>query len=275
MIALKAKAKINLFLHINGKLPNGYHLLDSLAVFAEDIYDEIKILPSNKNSTSVAGGEFALVLENEQNNLIDKALNLFSKDQFYNCKLIKNIPIGAGLGGGSSDAAIVAKFLNKNISNDDLAKIGADLPICYHEKPCYFSGIGEIIEPLKSLPVFYLILVNPNKPLFTKDVFVRNKNINTPFIENKPSSFYSVENLIDFLLSVDNVLTNAAKELMPEIGIILESLALQDGCALSRMSGSGPTCFGVFKNKNQALEALSKIKNSFPDYWVKYSQIGA
>lgn len=275
MIVLKAKAKINLFLHINGKSSNGYHLLDSLAVLAEDIYDEIEVLPSNKNYTSVVGGEFASLIACEENNLIDKALSLFSKDVFYHYKLTKNIPIGAGLGGGSSDAAVVAKFLDKNISNNDLAKIGADLPICYYEKPCYFSGIGEIIEPLKSMPLFYLVLMNPNKPLLTKDVFLKNKNINIPFIKNKPSLFLSFENFIDFLLSVDNVLTDAAKELMPEIDIMLNSLAKQDGCVLSRMSGSGPTCFGVFKFKDQALEALNKIKTFFPDYWVKFTQIGA
>ncbi len=272
---LKAKAKINLFLHINGKLPNAYHLLDSLAVFAEDIYDEIEIFPGDKNCTAVVGGEFGFLLKQDKNNLIDQALKLFTKDKFYHCKLKKHIPLEAGLGGGSSDAAVVARFLDKAIPNEDLAKIGADLPICYNAKPCYFSGIGDIIEPLECFPSCYLVIVNPKKSLLTQDVFLQNKKIYTPFIGNKPTVFTKFENLIDFLLSVDNVLTDAAKALMPEISDILEELALQDNCALSRMSGSGPTCFGVFEEQNKALAALNNIKVSFPDYWIRHTKIGA
>ncbi|MEK6734725.1 MAG: 4-(cytidine 5'-diphospho)-2-C-methyl-D-erythritol kinase [Pseudomonadota bacterium] len=273
MSILKAHAKINLFFHITGKREDSYHLIDSLMVFAKDIYDEIEIIPSNENFTKIVAGEFGHFLLEEKNNLIDKVLNKFSNAKKYQCNLTKNIPIGAGLGGGSSDAATVARYLNQNISNEELARIGADVPICYLSKASYCEGIGEIISPLNQKPNLHLVLVNPKKILLTQDVFNLNKKIDIPYIEKKPIGFKNTETFIDFLLDKDNVLTESAIDILPEIKDILELLLLQKDCLIARMSGSGPTCFGIFKNKNLAVEAESIIKKTHPNYWVKYTEI--
>lgn len=267
---IKARAKINLFFHITGKRADGYHLIESLIVFADDVYDLIELNEAKDNSTFIAGGEFASILIDEKNNLIDKALEAFTTDAKYHCKLTKNIPIGAGLGGGSSDAAMVVKFLvsNRDITSE-LLKIGADLPICYHDAPAFCSGIGEIIEPIENFPRIYMVLVNPRKALLTKDVFKNNTRINTALIQNKPTDFS--KNLIDFLIPLDNDLTESAIQLMPEIQIILKSLQSQKGCVISRMSGSGPTCFGIFNDPKSAIEAQKSIKEIYPSYWVKYT----
>jgi len=278
MASIIAKAKINLFFHITGKRPDGYHLIESLMVFANDIYDTIEINQAEINSTSVQDGEFAHLLKEETNNLIDKAIESFAEDKKYRCELTKNIPIGAGLGGGSSDAAIVAKYItNKEMDdeiNQKLTKIGADLPICYHAEPAFCSGIGEIIEPIKNFPTAYLVLVNPNKTLLTKDVFKYNEHLNTNLILDKPIDFQrNINKLIEFLKPLKNDLTEAASKLMPEIKIILDFLAQQKGCRISRMSGSGPTCFGIFTNEEEAIKATVNIMELYPEYWIKHTEI--
>ena len=324
MTLLKAKAKINLFFHITGKRDDGYHLIESLVAFADDVYDSIEISPSTINSTKVIGGEFAESLLNEKNNLIDKALNSFTTNQKYTCYLTKNIPIGAGLGGGSADAAIIARFLTHlpralssikthlssltrgfspeigdllrfssrdprsplrsarddervvedMVINNKLTEIGADLPICYFQQPTYCSGIGEILEPIKDFPKLYIVLVNPRKELLTKDVFIANKKINSPPIIHKPLFLSnSTDKLIDFLKNTDNVLTEAAAEMVPEINKILQILDEQHGCKIARMSGSGPTCFGIFTERTQAMLAKEEISKAYPEFWVKYSTI--
>ncbi len=274
MEQLKAKAKINLFFHITGKREDGYHLIDSLTVFAEDIYDLIKVDSSCAALTRINAGEFAYLLKDEKNNLIDKAIKEFADNEQYNCTLTKNIPIGAGLGGGSSDAATVLKYIKPNLNIKDLLKIGADLPVCYHGEPAYCSGIGEIIQPIKNFPSFYLVLVNPKKILLTKDVFKINKNIDTAYIENKPNNFDRKANkLIEFLINLSNDLKDSAIELLPEIKVILTLIEEQENCKLARMSGSGPTCFGMFENERDAIKACENILSLHPEYWVKVTNI--
>ena len=277
MTTLKARAKINLFFQITGKRKDGYHLIESLMVFAHDIYDVIEINPAAVNSTSVTDSEFAHLLSEEPNNLINQALQYFAGNTNYHCQLSKNIPIGAGLGGGSADAAIVAKYLNnKKMSNEinqKLIKIGADLPICYHDQPAFCSGIGEVIEQIKNFPILYLVIVNPRKALLTKDVFRDNLCIDTPYIKHKPIDFSTnLNKLIDFLAPLKNDLTEAAILLMPEIKIILDLLDSQKDCKIARMSGSGPSCFGIFADEASAKQASDNIAKLYPQYWVRFSR---
>jgi 4-diphosphocytidyl-2-C-methyl-D-erythritol kinase len=271
MTILKAKAKVNLFFHITGKREDSYHFVDSLVVFAQDIFDEIEIIPSNISKTLINPSEFSSNLELEGNNLIDKVDRIFAKDQKYHYHLTKNIPIGAGLGGGSSDAAMVAKFLNAD-SAEKLLSIGADLPVCYQASAAFVNGIGEIIEPIKNFPKVYLVLVNPKKTLLTKAVFEINQNINTP--KTIHPDFKDAYQLIDFLIPLTNYLTESAIKLMPEIKMILDLIMSEKGCKFSRLSGSGPTCFGVFLTKHEAIEAYKNITRSHPEYWVKHSIVG-
>lgn len=274
MHIIKPRAKINLFFQITGKRDDGYHPMESLVVFANDVYDSIEIRESEDNSTSIEGGEFDHLLINEKNNLIDKALEAFTSKIKYHCKLTKNIPIGAGLGGGSSDAAMVAKYISKENITQELLEIGADLPICYCDASAFCGGIGEIVEPVKNFPKAHLVLVNPNKALLTKDVFKNNTRINTPSIKNKPIDFESdIKKLIEFIAPLSNDLTESAIALMPEIKDILELIQSQDGCAISRMSGSGPTCFGIFRTKQLAIKAKEFMNTLYPNYWVRYSSV--
>lgn len=279
MSLINAKAKINLFFHITGKRQDRYHLLDSLIVFAQDVYDLIEINPAHANSTIVNGGEFAALLQHENNNLIDKALESFTVGTNYHCQLTKNIPIAAGLGGGSADAAMVAKFLTQEQDMDakikqKLSKIGADLQVCYYGRPAFVSGIGEIIQPIENFPKLYLVLVNPRKALLTKEVFKHNQSFNTAYLDNKPSNFFNdAEQVIKFLLPLTNDLTKSAIEQLPEIASILSLLAIQEGCMIARMSGSGPTCFGIFTDSQKAIEANENILKIQPGYWAQYTEI--
>jgi 4-diphosphocytidyl-2-C-methyl-D-erythritol kinase len=275
MFTLKANAKINLFFNIIGKRADGYHLIESLVVFAKDIYDEIEITESSDNKTFVTGGDFAECLSNDEN-LIDKALRLFSKDKKFHCKLTKNIPVGAGLGGGSADAAAIARFLDYKQSNlsEKLLKIGADLPVCYFNSPTLCFGIGDVLEPITNFPKLHLVLVNPRKELLTKDVFINNKIINAAPLKEQILNFnYDTDKLINFVIANENSLTDSAIQLMPEIKNILELIAKQSACVISRMSGSGPTCFGVFKLKEEAIMAVNNIQGRYPSYWVQYTEV--
>lgn len=274
MTCLKARAKVNLFFQIIGKNQSNYHLIESLVVFTNDIYDLVEVTPSKDNKTTVTGGIFLPQLVDEPNNLIDKVLPFADNQQRFQCNLTKNIPIGAGLGGGSSDAAIVAKYISRNNLSEKLASIGADLPVCYFANPAYCEGIGEVLTPVNNLPSFYLVLVYPNSPLLTKDVFLRNTISNTKKIINKPIDFLNdFYRMMKFILDLKNDLSEAAISLMPEIKYILNLLEIQDNCYLARMSGSGPTCFGIFETEEFAKKAKNNIKNAHPEYWVEYSQV--
>lgn len=274
MTILKARAKINLFFHITGKRADGYHLIDSLTAFAENVFDLIDINETHLSKTIVKDGEFASGLMEEKKNLIDKVIERFSSKKKYNCYLTKNIPIAAGLGGGSSDAATVARYINQYINIDSLLEIGADLPICYHNKSAYCEGIGEIIHPIENFPIIHLVLVNPQKALLTKDVFKFNKIYNTSHLYKKPTNFFAnTEKLIEFLSNLSNDLTDSAIRIMPEIKSILDILESQNGCRFSRMSGSGPTCFGVFDNKQEAIKARDNLIKINPNYWIKHTAV--
>jgi 4-diphosphocytidyl-2-C-methyl-D-erythritol kinase len=264
---LKAKAKINLFFHIVSKRPDQYHEIQSLVAFTHDVYDEIQLKHGIDSFTS---GEFNVSGEN----LIDKVLGAFVPDLNYGWHLNKNIPVGAGLGGGSSDAAAVAKLIAPNIDPKSLVKFGADLPICFHDAPAFCLGIGEKVIPVNDFPKLHVVLVNPRKPLLTTDVFKLYKSEKKGYTEMQGSFFNDTECLLDFLIRQQNDLTEPAIVLIPEINEILELISVQKGCKLARMSGSGPTCFGLFDDIDNAKAALLGIIDKKPEYWVKYSLVG-
>ena len=274
MSYIKAKAKINLFFQITGKTSNNYHLIESLVVFCEDIYDKIYLFNADDNKTTIHNGTFSYLLDPSQQNLIDRILPFAEHEKKYECILTKNIPVGAGLGGGSSDAAQVAKHINSQDISAQLQKIGADLPICYYGKAAYCEGIGGIITPVLNIPKFYLVLVFPNNPLLTREIFEINTKSFSPKISYKPVDFFNdFHKMIEFISPLNNDLTEAACSLAPEIKSILESLSAQDQCYLARMSGSGSTCFGIFADKINAKKAELKLKIMYPDYWVGLSSI--
>lgn len=278
---LKSLAKINLFLNINGKRTNSpYHELESLAVFTEDIYDEIDINISDKNSLFIEKSEFSEKISSTDN-IILKALNSLNILKKYKINLTKNIPIAAGLGGGSSDAAMILNHLIKKenlpLSNDQINQIalslGSDVAICLKQKAGYILSIGEKTDEVKKIPDIWAVLVNPKIIISTKAIFEMNSFNFRPKIKERPNNFANLFELLDFIKIHDNELEKNAKKLCPEIANIINTLSQTSNCLLARMSGSGATCFGLYKTKQDSMNASEEIKKIYPQYWIKSSKI--
>ena len=289
-IVERAPAKINLYLHVTGKREDGYHLLDSLVVFANDgmaAADEITLLPANAYSLKITG-PYSAVLKNEShdNNLVTKALrNLSSKlgrAPHYDVMLYKNLPVASGIGGGSADAAAAlraaARLWNIPVDGDAVIRTaketGADVLACLYNKPCYFGGIGDVIDGVDGLPRTYMVLVNPNVPLPTPHVFkARVGDFSLPArLPNMPSS---AEDLSAQLSARGNDLQEPAKLLCEVISDVLIALNSQHNCLLARLSGSGATCFGLFARIEDAEDAASTIRKMAieknREWWVAVS----
>jgi 4-diphosphocytidyl-2-C-methyl-D-erythritol kinase len=272
-----APAKINLYLHITGKRADGYHLLDSLMVLT-DVADVITAEKAPDITLRVSG-EFADNSGDISDNIVIKAARALADSAGVQAgasiSLQKNIPVGAGLGGGSSDAAATLRLLNSlwgiNYSDEKLAQIGltlgADVPFCLYGKPAFVSGIGEVIDTVPDLPKFWILLVNPRKILSTKDVFTQSA-INFISPVKRPESFKNTHDFINFLQKNDNNLQKNAINIVPEITDVLDVIGQQEGVLLSRMSGSGSTCFGLFESKLSKDKALNNISTTNPDWWV-------
>ncbi len=275
-----APAKLNLYLHITGRRDDGYHLLESIFVFTT-FGDEITITPASTLSVTIDGPFCAsLASESPEGNLAYRAAALLQKkyavDQGAHIHITKNIPVGAGLGGGSSDAAAVLKGLNQlwhiNCDDQSLAalgfSLGADIPACVIQKPVFVSGIGEIIKPIDLSLASSVLLVNPNHYLSTPAVFQQYKKNNSGFtkgMEGMPGTTYP--------LPFSNDLESAAIQLLPDIQVILDTLKKQTGCTLARMSGSGATCFALFQDAASMRTAEKNIRKIFPMYWVQCTTV--
>ncbi|OGT36666.1 MAG: 4-(cytidine 5'-diphospho)-2-C-methyl-D-erythritol kinase [Gammaproteobacteria bacterium RIFCSPHIGHO2_12_FULL_38_14] len=268
-----APAKLNLSLQITGRRADGYHLLNSIFVFTE-FGDEITISPADAISLSYDGLFSALLEKEGENNLVIRAAKLLqthSKTSLgAKIHLTKNIPIGAGLGGGSSDAATALLALNHlwqlNYSIEVLSKLGvtlgADIPACLYRRPIHVTGIGEIISPINLNEERAIVLIKPEATLSTPAVYRA--------YQESGKVFSTCE--ADYVRA-GNDLQSIAIRLLPEIQIILDALSAQTGCEFSRMTGSGPTCFGFFNTKAQAINALEKLKKQFPSAWVQVTQL--
>ncbi len=271
-ISTLAPAKINLSLRMVGKREDGYHLLESLVVFA-DIGDKISVEPAKELSLEISG-EFAQELT-EENIILKAARALQAKTQHKDgakIKLEKNLPVGAGLGGGSSDAATTLKLLAKlwDIETDifQLAlPLGADIPVCLYGKTCQMSGIGEIISPAE-FPPMAILLVNPKINLSTAEVF---KNF---ALKPSPSGRGLGEGTMsnkERILTPYNDLQPTAIKLCPSIAEILT--ALNEHSNIAQMSGSGATCFALFDQYAQAQKAAQKLQTNHPDWWISLANI--
>lgn len=283
-LSIFAPAKINLYLNITGKRPNGYHDLDSLITFA-DIGDVIIIREHNQFEFELDGKFAGTLQRNPEENLVIRALKMISghlkRPLNFHVTLQKNLPVAAGIGGGSSDAAAAIwgalKLWGEHIHADDLdpilLKLGADVPVCYKSQTQHVQGIGDILEPVSDIAELPILLVNPGKSCPTQDVFMRFKG---PISENVilPDNLYDQDTLIDFLANQRNDLQNSACKLVPEIENVLRAMDHTDGVLFSRLSGSGATCFALYKDAIMAKLAAQTIKNENPDWWVKQGWIG-
>jgi 4-diphosphocytidyl-2-C-methyl-D-erythritol kinase len=277
-IILKAPAKINLYLHITGKRPDGYHILDSLVTFC-DISDHLIITASDHFSLT-CDGEFAQKLPRDiTKNIIYKAVMALAKDTnnlpHIAITLTKNLPIASGIGGGSSDAAAVLTGLAKiwnitdtNILYDIGQGLGADISACLFQNPCFMSDIGDVITPAKNIPSLPIVLINPLTPVSTEVVFQNRENVFSPSVFDQFSDLYC-DDFIKELSKTSNDLKSPACDINSDIKAILAELKTEKDIIFSQMSGSGATCFAVFKTQEQAKKYAQNLCVKYPNWWIK------
>lgn len=278
-----ARAKVNLYLHVAGRRSDGYHILDSLVAFA-DFGDELTVKAASDLSLSV-DGDGAAELPLDESNLVLAAASALRNACHITTgaalSLHKILPIAAGLGGGSADAAAALRLLCRHweLRLDDARlqrlalALGADVPVCLAGKPARMQGIGEALTPLADFPELPVLLVNPGRALATPDVF-RATRRHSGTADWPSAGFSDSDRLMDFLDGCGNDLQPAAQTLVPEIAVVIDALATCKGCTLARMSGSGATCFGLFTDHSDAREAEQRMCAVHPEWWVKAGRLG-
>jgi len=279
-ISVFAPAKVNLTLHVQGRRADGYHPLDSLVAFV-GVGDWISVRGADEITLNITGPFAAALTGDEGENLVLRAARFLAtttaRADGAAITLEKNLPVASGIGGGSADAAATlmacAQLWDENLAQladaDLAAALGADVPVCLRRKPTFMRGIGELLTPAPNLPSAWLLLVNPGVPLATKDVFgALNGRYSAPPPETVFKQLSGAEALADALKTGGNDLTAPAGEHLPEISVILGHLEATPGCLLARMSGSGPTCFGLYANSGLAGAAASRLKAADPGWWI-------
>ncbi len=277
-----APAKVNLFLNVTGRRDDGYHLLESLFVFTE-LADRIDGWHSELPHFHVSG-EFAGDVTADQHNLVMKACQIMRREsgitRVLSFCLEKYIPVAAGLGGGSADAAAMLKALNeywvlgwpKEKLERLAGELGADVPACLSERAVIARGIGDELSPAPALPEFSLLLVNPRVPTATQDVFgsfVRaNATIAPRALPPLPKGWATVDALAADLTLRGNDLLPAALAVTPAIGGVLEALQSIRNAPYAGLSGSGATCFAILRDDDAAAEAGERLHHDHPDWWL-------
>ena len=276
-----APAKVNLTLHVLGRRPDGYHEIESLVVFA-DIGDRLMVFPDRTLKLSVKG-RTAQSAGATEDNLVLKAAHALAERveglKVGRFELDKQLPVAAGLGGGSSDAAAALRLLAQvnGLSLDDermraaAEATGADVPVCLDPRARMMRGIGEILSDPMILPEVPAVLVNPGVAVPTKDVFAAlgARALTGP---PEPDEFISIDadaaSLVPLLAARRNDLQIPAIKLQPVIADVLRALERSANCLLARMSGSGATCFGLFGSHGAAEEAARGMQAAHPGWWV-------
>jgi 4-diphosphocytidyl-2-C-methyl-D-erythritol kinase len=279
-IRVAAPAKLNLYLHIVGRRDDGYHLLDSLIAFA-DVCDVLRVRRAGRLRLEIAG-EFSAPLKKGRNNLVLRAARglaaLGGIEAEAEIMLEKRLPVAAGLGGGSADAAAALIALDRlwatRADAADLRalalSLGADVPVCLDGGAAFVGGIGERIDPAPALPPLPLVLVNPGRHLSTSKVYAARRGpYSQPGDGGSGARFGSAPELADWLAARGNDLTAGAAELAPDIRAVLDQLAAAPGCLLARMSGSGATCFGLFGDDAAARREADALAARNPRWWVR------
>ncbi|MBL0319928.1 MAG: 4-(cytidine 5'-diphospho)-2-C-methyl-D-erythritol kinase [Alphaproteobacteria bacterium] len=282
MLTLFSPAKINLFLHITGRLANGYHTLETMAGFCS-IGDSLHFKDAPIFSVHIQGPCAKELLNTPHDDLsITKAAtllaNLTKHPLAATVSLDKQLPVASGIGGGSTNAATTFLGLNQVWGTDIPLKemeklgltIGADVPMCIYQKPVLVKGMGDIIEPLGDVPPLYIILANPTFPVPTPLIYNAFKDQNYPFSSPLSDAIPTqADELLTWLSLQRNDLQATACHLYPEIDSVISALSQLPGCRISRMSGSGATCFGLFADERQAHQGAADLKLNYPKWWVK------
>ena len=269
-----APAKVNLTLHVTGRREDGYHELDSLVMFA-DIGDRIRVARSDV-PIMIIGGPMGDTIPTDGSNLIARAATAMGVTA--DIRLDKHLPPAAGLGGGSSDAAAVLRALAELSGRPmpkDVLPLGADVPVCIYGRPARMQGVGDVILPAVKLPELHAVLVNPRIPVLTAEVFKRlKKRDNPPMPVNLPRNVPMIE-LVDWLREMRNDLQAPAIKAEPVIDTMFRALEVTPGCLLTRMSGSGGTCFGLYADAETAAAAAGRMTEQHPNWWVAATRLNA
>ncbi len=286
MLTEQAPAKINLTLRVTGRRADGYHRLESLVAFA-DLADTLTLQPGGEEGLKIAG-PFAAASGPVAGNLVLKALAAL-RARFAGLKagrflLEKNIPVAAGIGGGSADAAAALRLLAhyNGLAADDARlsaaapAIGADVPVCLDPRARIMRGVGEELSAPLDLPALPALLVNPGVTLATRAVFAGFAaaadwagTASLADVPREPAA------LIEWLGRHGNDLTASAIACVPLIAEVLKALSALPGARLARMSGSGPTCFALFASAAAAAAAAQRLKTERKDWWVHPTTLGS
>jgi len=289
--AEKAPAKVNLTLHVLGRRADGYHEIESLVAFA-GVGDALSFTPGRALALTV-GGPTAAAAGDTADNLVLKAARALAEQveglQLGRFALSKRLPVAAGLGGGSADAAAALRMLARSsrLAPDDPRLLqaaratGADVPVCLDPRPRLMRGIGDILSEPLDLPKLAAVLVNPGVAVPTREVFAALKLPAGSVAASPPGSATSLvatslgaTSLADAIANGRNDLELPAIELQPVIADVLAVLRKLPGCRLSRMSGSGATCFGLFDSTAAATAAARTLRIGYPAWWVRPTVLG-
>jgi 4-diphosphocytidyl-2-C-methyl-D-erythritol kinase len=266
-----APAKLNLALHVTGRRPDGYHLLDSLVAFAA-VGDRVSAEAADRTALVVEGPE-AAALAGEADNLVLRAARAFGPAPPVRLRLWKALPAAAGLGGGSADAAATLRVLSTLWRRPvpgpaDVLALGADVPVCLVGRPVRMRGIGEVLSPVPPLPPVWVVLANPRVAVPTATVFAALDRRDNPPLPDAIPAVADVTALAGWLAAQRNDLEAPARRLFPDVALTLAAVAATPGCLLARMSGSGATCFGLFASAKTARAAAAELTAARPGWWV-------
>jgi 4-diphosphocytidyl-2-C-methyl-D-erythritol kinase len=274
-----ARAKVNLALHVTGRRPDGYHLIDSLVAFPQ-IGDRLALEPAPGLDIRLEGPFARDLAGPSDNNLVLKALRRFCEkagiaQPDVQLTLTKRLPVASGIGGGSSDAATTLRLLEDftgiYLPEDDMhalaLSLGADVPVCLFPEPQRMCGIGDELSSAPALPACGIVLVNPKVGVSTPEVFAAlDKRDNAP-LPLLPEKFETLARLAAYLEGCRNDLQAPAARLCPQIGTVLSVLEADSRIELARMSGSGATCFGLCERSN-AMDIERSLRTEHPDWWI-------
>jgi 4-diphosphocytidyl-2-C-methyl-D-erythritol kinase len=287
VLSEEGRAKVNLTLRVNGRRGDGYHDLESVVAFA-DCADRLTLTPGAELILKMTG-PLAEACGETSDNLVLKAARLLGERlpgmKAGSFTLDKVLPVAAGIGGGSADAAAALRLLAQlnGLKPDDpriieVAQLtGADVPVCVSSLACVMTGVGETLQPL-NLPKMPCVMVNPCVPVATRDVFgalgLRNGELlvgaTDVLLQGRewPNEGASLEEWVEALAASSNDLEAPAMRIQSVIGDVIAALSASNGAWLTRMSGSGATCFAIYENTAEAQRAAEKIRADHPGWWV-------
>lgn len=284
-----ARGKVNLTLRVLGRRADGYHELQSLVAFA-DVGDEVE-LDLTAPPSVVMTGRYAGAISGQ--NLVETALQRLAQTEprlrLGAVTVEKNLPVAAGLGGGSADAAATLRVVRA--ANPDFvemidwlgtaASLGADVPVCFHDRTAVMWGIGEKLRTVDAFPRLPAVLVTPDATVpadKTRQVFAQLAAQPAPETSDSgpdfPPSFGDISEVVNDLRKYDNDLAGPARKVVPAIADAEAFLAACDDCLLVRVSGAGPTCYGLFPNSAAAQVAARKVSKARPSWWVRAVTLG-